>query len=80
MSLAERIELHAEAARRLVLIEKCSTLDTADFCRAILALSTNDALLRVALKRGRFERFTGGIKPELPIKTASDEFVMEVPK
>lgn len=79
LSIPERIELHDETARRLVLIERCSGLSTADFCKAILTLSTNDTILRTALNRGTYETFKGG-KPQLPIKTGNDEFVLEPPK
>lgn len=79
-TLEERIALHEEMAKRLRLIERCSTLSTADFCRAVLTLATNDTVLRTVLKRGTFERFNGKFDPQLPIKTANDEFVLEPPK
>lgn len=51
MNLEDRIELHAETARRLVRIERCSSLATDEFCRAILSIAANDPLLRAALSR-----------------------------
>lgn len=67
MTLGERIMLHEEAAKRLVLIEKCSSLTTEEFCKAILTIATNDPLLRAALNRSTLT--TG--KPDLtkPEKT-----------
>lgn len=69
MTLQDRVLLHEETARRLVLIERCSSLPTEDFCRAILVVATNDPVLRAALNRSTLTTGKPDItKPEKPIE------------
>lgn len=85
MPLAERIALHEETAKRLVVIERCSGLSTADFCKAILSIATSDHILKTALGRGSFTVGRPSIgnppaKAELPIATDDESFVFKAPK
>lgn len=84
-TLEERIALHEEMAKRLVLIERCSTLSTADFCKAILSIATSDHILQTALRRGSFTVGRPSVKnppakAELPIATDDESFVFKTPK
>lgn len=48
-----RSELLTTTAERLAQIERCSELATEDFCKSILSLAANDAILRTQLERNR---------------------------
>jgi hypothetical protein len=54
--LGIRVALLEEVARRLPYLERCSLLSTEDFCRALLSLAGDDAVLRARLQRSTWSR------------------------
>lgn len=71
MNLAARSHALTALAEQLCRIEQHTSLATPDFCRAILHLAQNDALLKAAIERSRMTaQVPDPSKPDMDIASA----------